>query len=224
MIRVVINGIRGKMGSFLYEFLKEQPEIEVIAGISREDITVGTKIYDTIESCLNGCEFDTLIDFTVYPNCLNVVKQAIMKGKNVVSGTTGYKKYDGQQLAYLAEKHKVGIITSPNFSLMDNKFEKFLTDLKIDHPYIYINESHGIHKLDKPSGTAVYLAKLLDIKEENVHSVRIPGIIASHTIIFSDLNQRYEITHTINNRNAFVSGIINAVKDVTLNKYINLMI
>jgi 4-hydroxy-tetrahydrodipicolinate reductase len=225
MMRVVINGVSGQMGSYLFNFLKEHDQIEIVACISRnKDLDIGVKVYDTIESCLNHVDFDTLIDFTAYPICLDVVKTAILNQKNVVSGTTGYKKYDGQHIGYLANKHQVGVIISPNFSLMDKALEEFLVDNKEKFPYRYISETHSLHKIDKPSGTAVYLAKLLDIKDENVHSTRIPGIIASHTILFSDLNQRLELTHTINNRDAFIKGIEQAVKDVTKEKRINLMI
>lgn len=223
-MRLVINGITGKMGSYLFEYLKEKEELEVVAGLSRQQVDLGIPIFDNISSCLDQIEFDTLIDFSIYPNCLDVVKIAIMNKKNVVSGTTGYKKYDGQHIDYLAKEHEVGVMISPNYSLVDREFEKYLLQLKKTFPYVYITERHSIHKQDRPSGTAKYLGKLLEVEEENIQSMRIPGVIAHHEIIFSDLHQAFEVHHTINDREAFIKGIEQAIIEVTKEQHITIMI
>lgn len=223
-MNIVINGISGKMGAFLYDYFQDKSEVKIVGGITRQKLELNCKIYDDFKTCLENEQFETVIDFSVYPYCLDVVKLAIMNNKNVVSGTTGYKKYDAQHINYLAKKNNVGVIISPNFSLVTKEMEDFLMQIKQMLPSIEIVEEHGVHKKDKPSGTAKYFGKLLNIDNEKIHSIRLPGIIANHKIIFADDNQSLIITHKINNRMAFIKGIEHAVIETTNHKTIKIMI
>lgn len=223
-MRVVINGISGKMGSFLYDYLKTKSEYVIVAGITRKSLNIDLKLYDDFKSCLDNEEFDTVIDFSLYPQCQDVVKLAISNNINVVSGTTGYKKYDAQHINYLAKKQKVGVIISPNFSLVTKDLEEFLIQIKKMLPNIEIIEEHGIHKKDKPSGTSKYFGKLLHVDSDKIHPIRLPGIIANHHILFADSNQSICISHKISNRQAFIKGIEHAIIEATNYKTINIMI
>ncbi len=223
-MKIVINGISGKMGAFLYSYLKQKTEYDVIAGISRQDLNIGLRIYPEFQTCIENEQFDTLIDFSIYPTCLEVVKQAILNGINVISGTTGYKKYDVQHMTYLAKKHQVGVIVSPNFSLVNKEMEELIIQINNWLPNVEIIEEHNVNKIDKPSGTAKYFAKLLDINRDQIHSVRLPGVIANHHLYFADENQSIIITHKINNRQAFIKGIEHAIIEVTNYKTIEILI
>jgi len=223
-MRIMINGISGKMGAFLYNYLSDKYEYDVISGISRQNISLGIPIYDNFKTCLENEDFDTLIDFSLYPHCLDVVKQSIINNINVVSGTTGYKKYDRNHIISLAKKNNVGVIITPNFSLINKEFTELVIQLKKYMPHVEIIEEHNIHKRDKPSGTAKYLGKILKIDKEKIHSLRIPGIIANHRIIFSDSNQSIAIIHKINNRQAFINGIEHSLIEVTNYKTIDILI
>ncbi len=223
-MKIVINGITGKMGAFLYNYLKEKNEYEVVSGISRQTIEMDIPIYHDFTSCLENETFDTLIDFSVYPNCLDVLKQGISNNKNIVSGTTGYKKYDAQHITYLAKKHRVGVIISPNFSMVNKELTELITQIQKLLTNVEIIEEHGIHKKDKPSGTAKFFAKILNIDKDKIHSVRLPGIIANHHLIFADCNQSIELIHKINNRQAFINGIEHAIIEATNYKTIEILI
>lgn len=223
-MKIVINGISGKMGAFLYKYLLSIKKYTLIAGISRQDLSIGIPIYKDFKSCLDNERFDTLIDFSLYPHCLDIVKLAIKNNINVISGTTGYKSEDAEIIKDLAKKNNVGVIIKPNFSLINKELAEFMIQLKKNLPYIEIIEEHNIHKRDKPSGTAKYLAKLLNVDNEHIHSLRIPGIIANHRIIFSDPYQSVIFTHKINNRQAFINGIEHSLFEVTNNKTIDILI
>lgn len=221
MIRIVIHGITGKMGGYLFNALKGHDEIEVVAGICqtlRPNFPV--PLYTTLEACLLNEDFDLLVDFSHYPQCLDAIKQALMHGKSVVSGTTGYKLYDGQHLSYLAEKYDAGIIVSPNFSLSED-FINFLLTCAEQYPYIYISESHSIQKKDQPSGTAKFLARLLKVKSEHIFAYRLPNVLAHHTILFANDIEQLEIKHQTASRDAFVSGIVKAIKTLSKENVVN---
>jgi len=223
-MRLAINGISGKMGAYLYNYLKERSDWTVVCGLSRQNLNLPIPIYKDIKSCLEREQFDTLIDFSQYPACVEVVKQAIINNINVVSGTTGYKKYDEKLIKYLAMKHNVGVVISPNFSLLSQELADLIYQMKKHFPYCEIIETHGIHKKDKPSGTAKYFANLMNLDYAFIHSVRLPGYIADHELIFADEYQSLIITHRINNRQAFISGIEKAIIDVTNLKKVEILI
>ncbi|NLG81739.1 MAG: dihydrodipicolinate reductase [Bacilli bacterium] len=223
-MRLAINGISGKMGAYLYNYLKERSDWTVVCGLSRQNLSLPIPIYKDIKSCLEREQFDTLIDFSQYPACVEVVKQAIINNINVVSGTTGYKKYDEKLIKYLAMKHNVGVVISPNFSLLSQELADLIYQMKKHFPYCEIIETHGIHKKDKPSGTAKYFANLMNLDYAFIHSVRLPGYIADHELIFADEYQSLIITHRINNRQAFISGIEKAIIDVTNLKKVEILI
>jgi len=223
-MRIVINGISGKMGAFLYNYLREKAEYNIVAGISRQNLNLDIPIYPAFKTCLENEKFDTLIDFSIYPSCLDVVKLAISYQINVVSGTTGYKKYDAQHMTYLAKKNNVGLIVSPNFSIVNKEMSELIVQIKNLLPNVEIIEEHSTHKKDKPSGTAKYFAKLLNIDHDQIHSVRLPGIIANHHLLFADNNQSITLTHKINNRQGFIKGIEHAIIEVTNYKTIELLI
>ncbi|HEY8364763.1 MAG TPA: dihydrodipicolinate reductase C-terminal domain-containing protein [Haloplasmataceae bacterium] len=223
-MKIVINGISGKMGSFLYNYLKQKKEYEVVCGISRQNLQLDIPIHSDFSDCLNKYKIDTLIDFSIYPYCLDIVKKAIVNGINVVSGTTGYKKYDAKIIRLLAKKYQVGVIITPNFTFVNKKTTDLIKQLRNSYPYIEIIEEHSIHKADKPSGTAKYFAKILKVDNDKIHSLRLPGIIANHHFIFSDHNQSITITHKINNRQAFINGIEHSLIEVTNYKTIDILI
>ena len=113
-------------------------------------------------------------------------------------------------------------------------------------PAVEIIELHHDQKRDAPSGTALYTAELIaaakkslprhkDITETvklagarggklddiAVHSVRLPGFLAHQEVIFGGLGQTLSIRHDSGSREAFMPGIILAVRKVLkLKKYV----
>ncbi|ERJ12791.1 4-hydroxy-tetrahydrodipicolinate reductase [Haloplasma contractile] len=211
-MKVIINGIFGKMGSFLYEYLKSIENIEVVGGIDRTNKTFEVPIYNHISECLLDSEFDVLVDFTIYPSCLDTILFAINNEINVVSGTTGYKEADVQIIEEAARKNKVGVFISPNFSKGTKYTVEMLKKLKDEFKSHEIIEEHSTHKKDKPSGTAKYLARVLDMEIDQVHSIRLPNILANHQILFADEFETISISHTIHSRDAFLGGIEEAIR------------
>ena len=93
------------------------------------------------------------------------------------------------------------------------------------------------HKKDAPSGTAVKAAELIaevfnrkidevgvhgrvgmvgerTSEEIGIHAVRGGDIVGDHTVLFAGDGERLEIVHRANSRQAFVNGVIKAVRYV----------
>lgn len=221
-INICITGILGRMGSFLMEYYKssQNDSINLLAGVGRQNSFNGIPIYSNLIDCIKNHNIDVLVDFSTHPVSLEFVVFALENGINVVSGTTGYSKADLNMIKKIAKKNKRGVIISPNFSLGGIIIAKFLEEYHKYFDQIEIIESHNITKKDIPSGTAIVLNELCQNKCNNIHSIRLPGIIAEHQIILADGTQIIEIKHKTLNRDSFIRGINYAINDVYNNKSI----
>jgi 4-hydroxy-tetrahydrodipicolinate reductase len=84
-------------------------------------------------------------------------------------------------------------------------------------PHVEIIELHSHHKLDAPSGTAAVTAERLAAitgNEVPVHSVRLPGLVAHQEVLFGELGQLLTIRHDTHAREAFVPGVLHAVRAI----------
>src|SRR5665213_1907063 len=101
-------------------------------------------------------------------------------------------------------------------------------------------EMHNAGKLDAPSGTALATAKRIAARRRDkpcshrqpekvtlegvrggeeggiaVHSIRLPGFVADQEIIFGLPGQTLTITHRTTSREAYVPGVLLAIRRVT---------
>ena len=76
-----------------------------------------------------------------------------------------------------------------------------------------IVELHHDGKLDKPSGTAARTAELME-GDPPIHSVRLPGLVASQEVILGDLGQTLTIRHDSIDRASFMPGVLLAIRRV----------
>jgi len=158
-------------------------------------------------------------------------RRAFAAGVPVVSGTTGWLEH----LPEIKEACKAGqtFFYASNFSLGVNIFfalNKYLAKIMNDFPAYDVRmvETHHVHKLDAPSGTAITLAEgLIDnIERKNkwvegkepaedeigICSVRegeVPGI---HTVIYESDVDTISITHDAKSRMGFALGAVIAAE------------
>jgi len=136
--------------------------------------------------------------------------------KAVVVGTTGWNDIKNEVISEF-EKHGTTMIYASNFSIGVNALfaavEKAAKVLK-GHGYTpHITETHHIHKLDAPSGTAKSLGALVEAElgiESEITSIRegeVPGI---HTVEFLSGCDRITLTHEAFSREGFAEGAVTA--------------
>ena len=181
---------------------------------------------------------DVLIDFTIANAAVNTVKTASHYGVNLVVGTTGFSDEQMEEIKKSIETNKIKAVIAPNMAVGVNVFFKVIKDLApvLSDFDIEIIEAHHKHKKDAPSGTAVrafeIMAKELELKgdvktcvhgreglvgertspEIGMHAVRGGDIVGDHTVLFAGDGERLEITHRANSRQAFVNGVIKAIR------------
>ena len=177
---------------------------------------------------------DVAIEFTApsvaYGNCL----EAFKNGVKVVSGSTGWMGEHGEEMRRLCQEEGKTLFWSSNFSLGVAIFaavNKYLAKIMNQFPNYDVSmvETHHVHKLDAPSGTAITLAEgileNLDRKQKwvmgttdcapdelPVSAIRegeVPGI---HTIKYESEADSIVITHDAKNRKGFALGAVLAAE------------
>lgn len=190
---------------------------------------------------------DVAIEFTAptvaYDNC----KQAMAAGVKVVSGSTGWYQQHEAEMRELCDKEGKTLFWSSNFSLgvaVFSAVNRYLAKIMNRFPNydVQMEETHHIHKLDAPSGTAITLAEgileNLDRKgswvmgdltnpdgsvtpgatpaagELKIDAVRRDEVPGIHTITYNSAADSITITHDAKNRSGFALGAVLAAEYV----------
>ena len=173
---------------------------------------------------------DVAIEFSTPATAEANIRAAWLAGIPVVCGTTGWNVQTlRDELCDEAECCQVSrraLLWSSNFSVGVNIFfalNKRLAGLLADYPdYLpSITETHHIHKLDAPSGTAKTLAEdierfrlqvsgtKLQVPIESIREGEVPGI---HTVTWDSPVDTISITHSAKSREGFALGAVLAAE------------
>lgn len=176
---------------------------------------------------------DVVIEFTVPQVAYDNYLKCFEHHKPVVSGTTGWTDKIGDIKAR-CEGGKQTFLWASNFSLGVNIFAEVNRHLaKIMNGYndnysVKMSETHHIHKLDAPSGTAITLAEGIIDNNDKINGWtlspehrddaveitayregEVPGI---HTIKYESEFDFIEITHNAKTRRGFAFGAVIAAE------------
>lgn len=235
MIKVAVCGAMGKMGKEVCQAVNDNPNTELVAMI---DIA-SQGMYHSIEDAHRVQDIDVLIDFTQPASIFENAKYCLNNGIKIVIGTTGLKDKEIEVLRNLSHVKNTGCLIAPNFStgaVLMMMFAK-LAAKYFDNAEII--ELHHNQKKDAPSGTAIKTANMMaeaksDFTKGNceetetiegargansysnihIHSVRMPGYIASQEVILGSTGQIMTIRHDTMDRKCYMQGVMLAVKYV----------
>ena len=208
--------------------------IESIALERGHEIVARIDAGDAFE--LNGAE--VAIEFTTPATAKDNILRAWAQGVPVVCGSTGWdvnklspalspREGDRNRIIIHDEEGKTMLVWSSNFSVGVNIFfeiNKALAAHMAEQPQYTpsIVETHHIHKLDKPSGTAKTLyhdimsaAKPLhDVMVESIREGEVPG---THVVTWDSEEDTIVITHIAKGRRGFALGAVLAAEDIAKN-------
>ncbi len=175
---------------------------------------------------------DVAIEFTSPEAAEENFQLCLSSGIKLVSGTTGWS-LNTTKYQELCKKNKTAFFYAPNFSIGVNVFlelNKKLAGLMADlEDYtVAIEETHHIHKLDRPSGTAIAIANDIisnnkrysdwesgkPTKETNlsVQSFREGETIGNHSVIWDSEIDFINIEHCAKSRKGFSVGAVIAAE------------
>lgn len=241
MIKVAVCGACGKMGQEVVKAVIADPEMELVAKIDL--VCVGEKLFGNIEDAIRATKIDVLVDFTQPASIFEHAKTCLNHGVRPVIGTTGLKDNEIEELKQLSKKKNVSCLIAPNFTTGAVLMMMFAKEAAKFFDNAEIIELHHNQKKDAPSGTAVKTAEMISegadksfaagncqevelIKgsrggisknDIHIHSVRMPGYIASQEVIFGASGQILKIRHDSMDRTCYMKGVIMAIKHVVKN-------
>ena len=234
MVRAIMHGCNGKMGQVITGLVKNDAEIEFVAGVDAYmGISNTYPVFESIEKC--DVDADVIIDFSNAKAVDNLLDYCVEKQVPVVLCTTGLSE---EQLAKVEEaSKKVAVLKSANMSLGVNLLMKILKDAaKVLAPAGYdieLVEKHHNLKVDAPSGTALALADSINEamdneytyvydrsqvrekrsqKEIGISAVRGGTIVGDHEVIFAGTDEVIEFKHTAYSKAVFGKGAVEAAK------------
>jgi len=160
---------------------------------------------------------EVAIEFTTPATAQENILRAWAQGVPVVCGTTGW---DAQAL--LDEDRRLHtkpmLVWKSNFSVGVNIFfelNKQLAAAMQSQPQYTpsITETHHIHKLDKPSGTAKTLAEQIG-KQVPIESIREGEVPGTHVVTWDSEEDTIVITHIAKGRRGFALGAVIAAEQL----------
>lgn len=208
----------------------EGQDVGLLAGIAANDIKI--KTLDQLG------QPDVLVDFTNAAAFRASMETILKKNINVVSGSTGLSSEEIAHYGNIAKENKVTLFLAPNFAIGAVLMMKFAKEAAAYMSDIEVIEYHHDQKLDAPSGTA---KKTLDdmalvrgekiqghpqefetiegarggnYKGMRVHSVRLPGYVASQEVIFGSQGQTLTVRHDSISRESFMPGALLACRKI----------
>ena len=231
MIKVLVNGALGRMGSEVVKTVLEQEDMELVAAVD----AFGA---DKMIPVKNGNQMAVATDLkaklmVVKPDVVMASLRTVLSaGVRAVVGTTGFSDADLAELDELAKANNTGILIAPNFALGAILMIKLACEAAKYFPNVEIIERHHDKKLDAPSGTAVITAqKIAEVRQEmhqghpeekellagargadykgmKIHSVRLPGYVASQEVIFGSQGETLRISNEPVNRECYMPGVM----------------
>ena len=165
-MKIILFGY-GKMGHEV-EKIALQRGHEIIAAIDNEEDFKNSGIQE-----FKGSGDVVAIEFSTPATAFDNIKRCFDLNIPVVCGTTAwYQHFD--EVKERCEKEGQSLFYAPNFSIGMNIMFMLNNQLaKITEKYDYklsLTETHHIHKLDKPSGTAVKLVDDILANNRNYNS------------------------------------------------------
>ena len=181
---------------------------------------------------------DVVIDFTNAQFTPTLIDAALAHGVRPVIGTSGVDVATIDRLRAGSSSAGLGAVYAANFAIgavlqmhMAALASRFFDSAEII-------ELHHDRKVDAPSGTALTTARLMRAARDDdftmnvpalehlpggrgastggvpIHSIRLPGFVASQEVIFGGFGQTLTLRHDTTGREAFMPGVVIAVREV----------
>lgn len=213
MIRVAVAGAAGRMGQTVCAAVEGAEGMQLVG---RADPQLGISLQDVLGD--SGAGVQVIVDFTQPDTALGNALTCIEAGVHVVLGTTGFDLDALREAAFSQGEPRANVLVAPNFAIGAVLMMRFATEAAKHMAKAEIVELHHDRKLDAPSGTAARTAELMATatgkEPPPIHSVRLPGLVASQEVILGDLAQTLTIRHDTIGRESFMPGVILAVREV----------
>jgi 4-hydroxy-tetrahydrodipicolinate reductase len=216
------------MGAAVCEAVEADPALELVARVGSADC---------LDLVLDGGA-DVAVEFTLPATVKANTAWLLERGVHTVVGATGLSEDDLSELESLTGP--ANCFVAPNFAVGAVLMMR-MAELAARHfDSVEVIEFHHERKLDAPSGTALRTVRMIaHARDKNgrdhgaaastagqpsrgllvegvpVHSVRMPGFVASQEVLFGGPGQTLRIRHDSIDRACFMPGVLLAIKRIS---------
>jgi len=191
------------------------------------------------QSCRDSGQKPVMVDFTHPKSVYENTRAAIAYGVSPIIGTTGLTSSQINDLTVFSQKAFIGGAIIPNFSVGMILLQQAASVAAQFYDNVELIEMHHNQKADSPSGTCIKTAEMIEeypknfndsnviesqsldgvrggVRDSgiNIHSVRIPGLLAHQIVMMGSPGETYTIRHDTIDRKAYMPGVIAAIKKV----------
>ncbi len=238
MLKILINGINGKMGLEVAKAVNSDNSLELIGGVDKSALpNTSYLVFDDINKIKEIP--NVIIDFSAPDATISLLPFVIKNNIPIVIATTGFSEEQKNEIVNASKS--IPIFLSSNMSYEIAIMSKLVANLskELKNSDIEIVETHHNKKKDSPSGTALLLADSINKANNNYYyyelnrfqksrkrnskeigfsSIRGGNIVGEHSVLFFNENETLEIKHTAHSRKIFAEGAIKAAKFITKEK------
>ncbi len=193
--------------------------IEALAAERGHEVTVKIDKDDPWPAEMDA---DVAIEFTMPATAVDNMLRCFEVGLPVVCGTTGWYG-DYEKVVAACKAHGGRLFTATNFSIgMNIMFalnERLAKLMRGREDYkVSISETHHIHKLDAPSGTAITLQEqIVENGERKADSIPIASfregeVPGTHTVVYDSEIDTITLTHEAHSRKGLALGALLAAE------------
>lgn len=226
----------GKMGKMIEQIAKDRGhEIVCVIDLNNQED------FDSQEFM----SADVAIEFTTPTAAYGNYLRAFAHHVKVVSGSTGWMKEHGEDVKRMCSEEGQTLFWASNFSIgvaIFSAVNRYLAKIMNQYPQyeVRMEETHHVHKLDAPSGTAITLAEEIVDEMDRIHgwqkgvllaadgsvsgnnsmvadqisidSVRRGEVPGIHTVTYDSEADQITISHSAHNRKGFALGAVLAAE------------
>lgn len=226
----------GKMGKMIEQIAKDRGhEIVCVIDLNNQED------FDRQEFI----SADVAIEFTTPTAAYGNYLRAFAHHVKVVSGSTGWMKEHGEDVKRMCSEEGQTLFWASNFSIgvaIFSAVNRYLAKIMNQYPQyeVRMEETHHVHKLDAPSGTAITLAEEIVDEMDRIHgwkkgvlhaadgsvsgnssmvadqisidSVRRGEVPGIHTVTYDSEADQITISHSAHNRKGFALGAVLAAE------------
>lgn len=226
----------GKMGKMIEQIAKDRGhEIVCVIDLNNQED------FDSQEFI----SADVAIEFTTPTAAYGNYLRAFAHHVKVVSGSTGWMKEHGEDVKRMCSEEGQTLFWASNFSIgvaIFSAVNRYLAKIMNQYPQyeVRMEETHHVHKLDAPSGTAITLAEEIVDEMDRIHgwkkgvlyaadgtvsgnssmvanqisidSVREGEVPGIHTVTYDSEADQITISHSAHNRKGFALGAVLAAE------------
>ena len=223
-ISFLMNGASGRMGRALALGLGSRENMRLAAAVDTKPAAVdygllcglgqlGLQQEQDLAAAIRREQPDVVVDFTSPAAVMKNIRTCLELHTPAVVGTTGFTQADYKQVAKWCAEFNTPVFIAANFALgavllmrFAREAVKYLPHVEVIEQPLAQGSTQEFERLPGSRGG--------ELDGMRVHSVRLPGYVATQEVVFGAEGQVLCLRHDALSREAYVPGVAMAMEKI----------